>query len=711
MINAQSVTLNQRLTMAGKSQGDSPKRSSRSDGSLDGTMSVSQEELIDEFTVLPTITEQIARDLIGEGFEALDDLYKADIKKLAAVRGLDEKKADQIKTEIEKRAKEKGFSSVDEGKKDEDELAQWLTGKSDKDLGGVLSKENEQNEELSPAREDSTESLKAWLSGEEDSFKDWLGQESFEEEKEEIEERLKEKERELEEKEKELNQKEEKLEELSSKFQKHVEDLEMEKFDPEEMIEKNSELSRDLEKKEEKIEKLREEKSELEDEIAEIKKGSVAMVKYLKSEQSQTPAPPDESEGKVSEKKLQALKNENEKLKKRIDELESREEVSGIDDEEIKKKLEERDEEIRELRKELDHKEDQIEKLKEQVGQKEQELNEREEDLQHREKVLRKERQKLESMKKEMENKTEQERKRELEELKKEIEKKEQDLKAKEKYIDQKEKELKAREDELIDEELEERQEEILQEIEQEKCKTGTGRLDDLLLGGIPLGSNVSIYGPPHVGKEVMVNSFIAEGLEKGVPAIWVITDKTIEDIREEMKFVLPTYEEYEIRGLVYYVDAYSSSMGEVEESEREKDHIKYIEEQSDVRAITEAVNEFAEKINQENRYYRMAFESVSTIIAYLDTETTFRILQPFTGRRKKENAVSLYTLEKGMHTDQDISMLGHIMNGEIEFKVEQLKNYLRVEGLGDVQTRDWIEYTQSKSGISMGSFSLDTIR
>jgi len=55
--------------------------------------------------------------------------------------------------------------------------------------------------------------------------------------------------------------------------------------------------------------------------------------------------------------------------------------------------------------------------------------------------------------------------------------------------------------------------------------------------------------------------------------------------------------------------------------------------------------------------------------------------------------------------------MLGHIMDGEIKFKVDQLKNYLKVEGLGDVQTRDWIEYSHSKSGITMGSFSLDTIR
>ena len=62
-------------------------------------------------------------------------------------------------------------------------------------------------------------------------------------------------------------------------------------------------------------------------------------------------------------------------------------------------------------------------------------------------------------------------------------------------------------------------------------------------------------------------------------------------------------------------------------------------------------------------------------------------------------------------YSDQDISMLGHMMDGEIEFKFDQLKTYLRVEGLGDVQTRDWVKYQASKTGITMGSFSLDTIR
>ncbi|MBS3817033.1 MAG: recombinase RecA [Candidatus Thermoplasmatota archaeon] len=690
------------------SRGTPAEKGKTSDSPLDDSMSKSQESLIEELTDIEVVTKDMAEGLVKDGFNSLKDISEADMDDLTEVSGIDEGKAQEIQEEL-------GVPSTDE--EEDDELAQWLTGESEKDIDGVLGEEIEKAKEDGPESKSVSpggqeiDSLKSWLSGEEDTFSDWLGEESFEEEKEELEEELKEREQKIEEKEEELERKTKQLEDLRERFEERVEELEADDFDPEEILEKNNELKTELEEKEEEIDRLKEEKGELKDEIDEIKQGSVAMVKYLKSQKKPGSEPEEEETREVSNKKLKALKRQNEKLKKKLQEIKSKGLKSEAEGSEVGGKIEEKDDQLRELKSEIAKKEEKIQELKEQVKHKEEELNEREEDLRRREEVVRKERKKLESMKKELEGKSEEERKRELEELENEIQKKEEELKAKEKYIDQKEREIKARQEDLLDEEMEERQEEILREIEQEKCKTGTSRLDDLMLGGIPLGSSVSVYGPPHVGKEVLINSFVAEGLEKGVPAIWVITDKTVAEVREEMKFVLPTYEEYEIRGLVKYVDAYSVSMGEVDESEREKDYVTYIEDQSDCKAVTEAVDEFADELNKEHRYYRMAFESVSTIIAYLDTETTFRILQPFSGRRKRDNAVSLYSLEKGMHTDQDISMLGHIMNGKIEFKVEQLKNFLRVEGLGDVQTRDWIEYNHSKSGITMGSFSLDTIR
>jgi len=50
-------------------------------------------------------------------------------------------------------------------------------------------------------------------------------------------------------------------------------------------------------------------------------------------------------------------------------------------------------------------------------------------------------------------------------------------------------------------------------------------------------------------------------------------------------------------------------------------------------------------------------------------------------------------------------------MDGMLDFKLEQLKTYLSVKGVGDVQSRAWIEYAHSKSNVSIRSFSLGHIK
>ncbi len=689
---------------------------------VEGFSSGDKEDAIMKLKKISSVDGETAELLFESGFTSLKLLSSADPDDIKKIDGFDIDKAKDIQNEAKTLLDED--NGTDESSSSDEALSKWLTGEGDEDdLGGLLSDGINKAKDDEPMIADDdefeveeNEALKAWLTGEEDSISSWLGEETFEDEREELKE-------EIVEKEKDLDSKMDQISVLKEKFEKRLGDVESGEFEVEDLVEENAQLTKDVNKLQDRIGELEEEKQQLNEEIDEIKQGSVAMLKYLKAQKKSAVPVEDADEG--LQNKLKELRQENKELKNRLQSAKTSVDYSDIDDDELQKVIEKKDniiekkesdiqeknQRIQDLQDELSMKRDQLDNLREKLDYKENELNQREEDLMHREQMINKQKKQLEAKKKELGDMTEQERQRKLEDLKNEIERKEQELKAKTKYIEQKQRELRAREEDLIDEELEEREEEILQEIEQEKAKTGTQRLDDLMLGGIPLGSNVSMYGPPHVGKGVMINSFIAEGLEKGVPAIWVITDKTVEGVREEMKFVLPTYEEYETRNLVYYVDAYSVSMGEVNENLKEEDFVKYVEEQSDVEKITEAVEEFATKIMEKHRYYRLAFVSVSTLIAYLDTGTTFRTLQPFAGRRKRDKAVSLYTLEKGMHSEQDISMLGHMMDGEIEFKYQQLQTHLKVEGLGDVQTRDWVKYTASKSGITMGSFSLDTIR
>ncbi|HOE53474.1 MAG TPA: ATPase domain-containing protein [Methanomassiliicoccales archaeon] len=359
------------------------------------------------------------------------------------------------------------------------------------------------------------------------------------------------------------------------------------------------------------------------------------------------------------------------------------------------------------LRVRLKEKEEELDRIREAITYKEDELIRREEDLMYREKVYTAERKRLEEMKRETGGLEEAELMKKLEALKAEVATKEDELRAKEKYVLARQEELRLREQGLIEDEITYREKERALELQERKVKTGIPRFDDLLLGGIPIGSNIMIHGPPFIGKEVMANTFLVEGLRKGIPALIVLTDRTPKDVRDEMKYIMAGFEEYEKLGLVRYVDTYSRAMGD----DASDPYTVYIEQPNDHERLGETIDKLAKEFKEKHEYYRLVFRSVSTLIAYSDPNSAFRFLSPQCGRRKKDQAVSMYIVEKGMHSEQELQMLGSIMDGMVDFKVDQLKTFFAIRGISDVQSRAYIWYTATKSALTIGSFALDHIR
>ncbi len=241
------------------------------------------------------------------------------------------------------------------------------------------------------------------------------------------------------------------------------------------------------------------------------------------------------------------------------------------------------------------------------------------------------------------------------------------------------------------------------------KVKSGVRRLDDLLYGGFPAGAQILLNGPAHTGKDVLARLFSTEGLRLGIPSIWVVTDKTWGQVREDLISLYPKYDEAEKNGMLRFVDLYSRSVG----SSQSTPGVRLLSstDKGVLEQLAQTVNAFSEELKEKYPTYRLIFESVSTVTAYLDTAATFRFLQPFVGRRKIDGAVGFYELDRGMHSDADLETLEHMVDGSVNLKIEQLKTFLSVKGLGETQSRAWIGYTFSKRSLNLGSFSLDHIR
>src|SRR5437870_4233803 len=297
-----------------------------------------------------------------------------------------------------------------------------------------------------------------------------------------------------------------------------------------------------------------------------------------------------------------------------------------------------------------------------------------------------------------------------LEEWERRLREREEDLKRrtyqKEKEMEMREGAVKARITTAAGEA--EAEEAIAVEKKADRVKTGTPRLDDLLYGGIPFNSNVLFVGPAFVGKEVALLNFIAEGLKKGIPVIIITTTKLPIDIAKDIAPILPTFVEYDQLGLVRWIDCTSPMASGKPVKEK---NVWRVNGPTDFDNIYQLVGQLDEEFKKKHPYFRLAYLTLSSSITQADEREAMSFVQRLVNRLRQTKAVSAIALERGMHTDQTLEALEHMVDGAIHFKSDKQKTMLQVVGLGEVQTHDWVPYKFTNKALMIGSFQLERIR
>lgn len=240
------------------------------------------------------------------------------------------------------------------------------------------------------------------------------------------------------------------------------------------------------------------------------------------------------------------------------------------------------------------------------------------------------------------------------------------------------------------------------------KVETGVKRLDDLLEGGLPPASATLVYGPPFLGKDVLAKLFFLHGLRSGVPGIMLLTGDAACDVRARLAQMDPSFAEYERRGLAYFVDAYSRSIG------AEDDHpcCEYVDGPVNLNAVSLAVSNAQRKIIGDHPHHQLVVDSVSTLITYTNAQTTFRFLQVLVGKAKRAGATTLLLLDQGMHSEAEVQTFKHLCDGVVEMKAEGTQTLLHVIGVGVTESRGWVEYRFTEKSFEItGSFAAGRIR
>ncbi len=243
------------------------------------------------------------------------------------------------------------------------------------------------------------------------------------------------------------------------------------------------------------------------------------------------------------------------------------------------------------------------------------------------------------------------------------------------------------------------------------KVLTGVTKVDDLLLGGIPMTSNIVLFGPPFSSKEVLAYNFVARSFKENIPVVIVSADRDLRQIKAEIARImgsdLASIDSYEESGLLRFIDIYSRS---IQIPSPSKNSI-VIDNITNLSALIKSMESLEMEILRTYPYYRLLFISLTAFIPQFDEKIFMRFSQQFTQKRRSNPCVSLYLLEEGLFDQKIYETISYIMDGTIEFKISNSKQYIRVSGLSNVRTREWIEVYSRNTSFDLGSFSLERVR
>ena len=244
-----------------------------------------------------------------------------------------------------------------------------------------------------------------------------------------------------------------------------------------------------------------------------------------------------------------------------------------------------------------------------------------------------------------------------------------------------------------------------------QKISTGISKIDELLLGGLPMPSNVVLFGAPFTSKETLAYNFMANSVRENIPVVIITADKDLSQIKYEISQALSVDEEvvegFEEDGMIRFVDVYSKSIQSQSSSKR----AVVIDNISNLSVLLKSVENIEQEILKTYPYYRLVFISLTAFIPQFDEKVFMKFTQQFTQKRKANRCTAMYMLEDGLFDQKVFETISYIMDGTIEFKIVNTKQYVKVVGLSNARTREWVEVYNRGVTFNLGSFSLERVR
>ncbi len=210
--------------------------------------------------------------------------------------------------------------------------------------------------------------------------------------------------------------------------------------------------------------------------------------------------------------------------------------------------------------------------------------------------------------------------------------------------------------------------------------------LRDMIFTPISSALNIAVVGPPGVGKTTLSQTLVKEAVELGFTCLYAITNNPLQLVRDQLRLQgVPAQGKPD---KVVYVDMYSWLLGE-----RSTERFQ-IDNASDMAALSVVLSGAAETVG--DRAF-IAFDSLSTLLAYNTEELIVRFLKSHLARMKKHGNIGVYAVETGIHSASFYNEVKSDFDSVIEMKLEEadgeLRRFVRVYSYRGAHETKWFRF------------------
>jgi KaiC/GvpD/RAD55 family RecA-like ATPase len=239
---------------------------------------------------------------------------------------------------------------------------------------------------------------------------------------------------------------------------------------------------------------------------------------------------------------------------------------------------------------------------------------------------------------------------------------------------------------------------------------SGLARLDQMIGGGVNVGSQILIKGPPYSGKDVLLDYMMASALRSGFPVIYVSSNRAMKDVMKGIVNQIPDFKKFNQSRRVRMYDLFSKHKGE--QVLREGHRIFNIEVKADFKRFQSDLVMVQESLVQEYGGGVMIINSLSPLITQVDQNDLMKFLQVLIARSKGYRFTNVMDLASGIHQETIVNSVEYLMDGTLELRELDSRFSIRLRGFRqNIATKDWVDYKFTDSSFDLvGSFNEERI-